>query len=46
MSNSAAIPQSVSKCVVYSYGVRQKFLMKNWELFPDILEVKCESITR
>lgn len=38
---AAAIPQAVSKCEILSYGIRQKFLMKNWELFPDILEVKC-----
>jgi hypothetical protein len=39
---AAAVPSGVSKCHVTSYGFRFKFAMRQWDLYPDMLEAHCQ----
>jgi hypothetical protein len=38
---AAAVPAVVSKCHVTRYGLRKKFAMRNWDIYPDMLEAHC-----
>lgn len=38
---AAAVSPVVNKCTITSYGVRRKFLVRYWEMHPDILQVRC-----
>lgn len=38
---AAAVSPVVNKCTITSYGIRKKFLVRNFELHPDILQVRC-----
>lgn len=38
---AAAVSPVVNRCTITSYGVRRKFLVRYWELHPDILQVRC-----
>lgn len=38
---AAAVSPVVNRCIITSYGIRKKFLVRYWELHPDILQVKC-----
>jgi hypothetical protein len=38
---AAAVSPVVNRCTITSYGVRKKFLVRYWELHPDILQVRC-----
>jgi hypothetical protein len=38
---AAAVPPTVHKCYVFTYGWRIKWLMRNWDWYPEILEVRC-----
>ncbi|RYD55143.1 MAG: hypothetical protein EOP83_21750 [Verrucomicrobiaceae bacterium] len=40
---AAAVP-GVSKCTVTSYGFRFKFAMRQWDIYPDMLEAHCQPI--
>jgi hypothetical protein len=40
---AAAVP-GVSKCKVTSYGFRFKFAMRQWDIYPDMLEAHCQPI--
>lgn len=37
----AAVSPVVNRCIITSYGIRQKFLVREYELHPDILQVRC-----
>lgn len=38
---AAAVSPVVNRCTITSYGIRKKFLVRYWELHPDILQVRC-----
>jgi len=38
---AAAVSPVVNRCTITSYGVRKKFLVRYWEMHPDILQVRC-----
>jgi len=38
---AAAVSPVVNRCTITSYGIRKKFLVRNFELHPDILQVRC-----
>jgi hypothetical protein len=38
---AAAVSPVVNRCTITSYGIRKKFLVRQWELHPDILQVRC-----
>ena len=42
---SATVPPGLNKCVVTSYGIRAKTLMRRWELYPYLLSAKCSPVT-
>ncbi|RYF00589.1 MAG: hypothetical protein EOO77_33820 [Oxalobacteraceae bacterium] len=41
---AAAVPPVVSKCHVTSYGFRFKFAMRQWNVYPDMLEAHCQPL--
>jgi hypothetical protein len=41
---AAAVPVSISKCTISSYGVRVKLLMRGFDLYPDLLEAECTPV--
>lgn len=42
---SAGIQNDINKCEVTGYGVRWKFLVRNWDVYPQILSVSCTPLT-
>jgi hypothetical protein len=38
---AAAVSPVLNRCVITSYGVRKKFLVRSWELYPDLVQVEC-----
>jgi hypothetical protein len=38
---AATVSPVVNRCTITSYGIRKKFLVRYWELRPDILQVRC-----
>ena len=38
---AAAVSPVLNRCVITSYGVRKKFLVRAWELYPDLVQVEC-----
>lgn len=38
---SAAVPPGLNECIVSSYGIRAKFFIKHWDIYPDLLEARC-----
>ncbi len=38
---AAAVPVSISKCQITSYGVRLKFVMRGMDIYPDVLQTEC-----
>lgn len=41
---AAAVPLSISRCVITSYGVRMKFVMRGMDIYPDVLKTECEPL--
>lgn len=41
---AAAVSPVVNKCTITSYGIRRKFLVRYWEMHPDILSVRCTPV--
>lgn len=39
---AAPIAPGWEKCTITSYGIRAKFLMRNWDIYPMLLSAKCE----
>lgn len=39
---AAAVPPGYSLCTVTSYGIRQKFILRNWSVYPELLEISCK----
>jgi hypothetical protein len=38
---AAAVNPVVNRCIITSYGIRRKLLVQAWELYPDLVQVKC-----
>lgn len=38
---AAVVAPGWEPCTITSYGVRFKFLMRNWDIYPTLLDVKC-----
>ena len=38
---AAAVSPVLNRCVITSYGVRRKFLIQSWDLYPDLVQVEC-----
>jgi len=42
---AAGIQNDVNKCHVIAYGARWKLLVRNWDMYPQILAVDCVPVT-
>jgi hypothetical protein len=42
---AAGIQNDVNKCHVIAYGARWKLLVRNWDMYPQILAVACVPVT-
>lgn len=42
---AAGIQNDINKCEVTGYGIRWKFLVRNWDVYPQILAVNCTPLT-
>jgi hypothetical protein len=42
---AAGIQNDVNKCHVVAYGARWRFLIRNWDMYPQILAVQCVPVT-
>jgi hypothetical protein len=38
---AAAVPLSISKCTITTYGLRMKFVMRGMDIYPDVLTTEC-----
>jgi hypothetical protein len=38
---AAAVPLSISKCTITTYGVRIKLVMRGMDIYPDVLKTEC-----
>lgn len=38
---AAAVPVSISKCTITTYGLRAKLLRRGFDWYPDLLEAQC-----
>jgi hypothetical protein len=38
---AAAVPLSISKCTITTYGIRMKLLMRGMDVYPDVLQTEC-----
>jgi len=41
---AAAVPPGISDCTVHRYGIRQKFLMRKADIYPDALQITCQPV--
>lgn len=41
---AAAVPPSITKCTITSYGIRWKTLMRRWDIYPYLLRASCQPI--
>ena len=42
---TAGIQNDINKCTVTSYGSRGKLIVRNWEIYPQILAVDCVPVS-
>jgi hypothetical protein len=42
---SAAVPPGLNRCVISSYGVRVKLLMRGFDIYPELLKASCTPVT-
>lgn len=42
---AAGIQNDINECEVTRYGPRWKFLVRNWDIYPQILSVDCTPVT-
>lgn len=42
---SAAVPPGLNRCVIISYGIRVKFLMRGMDIYPELLKAACTPVT-
>lgn len=41
---AAAVPPGTNKCVVTTYGIRIKMLMRGFDIYPELLKASCSPI--
>jgi len=41
---AAAVPLSISRCIITSYGIRLKFIMRGLDFYPDVLRTECSPL--
>jgi hypothetical protein len=41
---SGAVPPVISRCEVLTFGIRVKFVMRQWDLYPDLLDATCTPV--
>jgi hypothetical protein len=41
---AAAVPPGVNRCEILSYGIRIKLLMRQYDIWPDLLEASCRPV--
>jgi hypothetical protein len=41
---AATVPPGVSRCTTLSYGLRLKLLMRQWDVYPDLLDAICQPV--
>ena len=41
---AAAVPLSISKCTITTYGVRIKLVMRGMDIYPDVLQTECNPL--
>ena len=41
---AASVPVAVSRCKITSYGLRVKFLMRGFDIYPDLLQTECSPL--
>jgi hypothetical protein len=41
---AAAVPPGISECTILSYGFRLKFLMRRYDIYPDMLTANCRPV--
>jgi hypothetical protein len=42
---SAAVPPGLNRCVISSYGIRVKLLMRGMDIYPELLKASCTPVT-
>lgn len=42
---AASVPVAVSRCKITSYGLRIKFLMRGFDIYPDLLQTECSPLS-
>lgn len=42
---SAAVPPGLNRCVISSYGIRVKLLMRGMDIYPELLKAACTPVT-
>lgn len=43
---AAAVSPTVSECTITSYGVRVKLFMRSMDIYPNLLESKCQPVNK
>ena len=38
---AAAVSPVLNRCVITSYGIRKKLLIRSWDVYPDLVQVEC-----
>lgn len=41
---TSPVAPGLNRCEVVSYGFRAKFLMRNWDVYPDLLSARCSFV--
>jgi hypothetical protein len=41
---AAAVPLSISRCRITSYGFRMKLIMRGFDIYPDLLKIECSPL--
>lgn len=41
---AASVPVAVSRCKITSFGLRIKFLMRGFDIYPDLLQTECSPL--
>lgn len=42
---SAAVPPGLNRCIITTYGVRAKFLMRGLDIYPELIRASCTPVT-
>lgn len=42
----AAVPPGLNRCTITSYGVRVKFLMRGFDIYPELLKASCTPVAK